>query len=314
MSEQLTQALLDYFRVECAAQPVVLVLEDLHFSDQSTIRMVETLHRELSDCPFVVIAAARPEVSDKFPMLWNLIQKDVLQIRPLSKKFMEKLAQQFVGSSVSTAVLERVVQLADGNPLFLEELLRSIHSGHQDTLPLTILAVQQQRVQALPIDIRRTLRAASIFGVACWKGGLSELTGLPAPEVEDCLRYLVRTEILDQRKQSRFAREAEYVFRHALMREAVHQMVTEEDLKIGHELAAQYLLSIGETDAFVLASHFERAGNLEAAGATVAVRFRGQHVPASAADDPRSVLCRLARSDRKRHHLPAAQLVQHRQL
>ncbi len=274
MSEQLTQALIDYFRMECEAQPVVLVLEDLHFCDQSTIRMVETLHRELSGCPFVVVAAARPEVNDKFPLLWNGIQKDVLQIRPLSKKHMEKLAQQFVGSSVSPTVLERVVQLADGNPLFLEELLRSVSSGHQDTLPLTILAVQQQRVQALPTDARRILRAASIFGLHCWKGGLSELTGLAEPDVEDCLRYLVRTEILDQRRQSRFAREAEYVFRHALMREAVYQMVTEEDLKIGHELAAQYLLRIDEKDAFVLASHFERAGNLEAAGA--------QHVRAAA--------------------------------
>jgi serine/threonine protein kinase len=266
MNDQITLALTDFFAASCAEHPVLLVIEDLQFSDSLTIQMVESLLHELKDKPFVVLAAARPEVNDKFPQLWTSVQKDVLQLRGLNKKSAERLVMLMLGAGTAQVLVERMVQLADGNALFLEELIRTVSVEQRDTLPLTILAVLQQRVQALPADARRTLRAASIFGQVFWKGGLTQLTGLSENEVDEWLLYLGRAEVIERRRHSRFAKDTEYAFRHALMREAVNRMVTDEDRSVGHGLAAHYLIKAGEQDAFVLAAHFEQSGQLLEAG------------------------------------------------
>ena len=71
MSAQLGPALVAFLRAECAHQPVLLVLEDLHWSDALTVRLIEESLRELADQPFMVLALARPEVKEVFPGLWS---------------------------------------------------------------------------------------------------------------------------------------------------------------------------------------------------------------------------------------------------
>src|SRR5262249_52959061 len=70
MSAQMGRALVAFLRAECAQRPVVLVLEDLHWSDGLTVTLVDELLRELAEQPFLVLALARPEVKKRFPGLW----------------------------------------------------------------------------------------------------------------------------------------------------------------------------------------------------------------------------------------------------
>src|SRR5262249_20706911 len=74
------------------------------------------------------------------------------------------------------------------------------------------------------------------------------------------LTELVAREMIVLRGSARFPGESEYVFRHALVREAAYAMLTEGDRKLGHQLAAEWLEKHGEPDAQSLAEHFERAG------------------------------------------------------
>ena len=267
MSDQLAQALSDYLRAECRVQPVILVLEDLHFCDALTLAAIGSLLTELKDERLFVLAAGRPEVQEKSPRLWTSSASNLLHLQPLGKKPCARMAQQLLAGKAETDVIERVVQLADGNPLFLEELMRAVLGGHGSSLPVTVLAVLQQRIQQQPADARRTLRAASIFGDTLWSGGVAELLGVSAEMATNWLHFLCQAEIIERRRHSRFANETEYAFRHALMHEAVYQMVTEEDRVIGHGHAARFLIRAGENDAFVIAAHHEKAKDFAAAGA-----------------------------------------------
>lgn len=266
MSDQIVAALIDFVRAACSVGPVVMILEDFHFCDLLSVRVLEAMLLELHSLPLFILAAARNEVTEKFPELWIGIQKDVLQLRPLSRKACERLASQVLAGKVPSELIERVILLADGNPLFLEELMRSVSLGGSDALPVSVLAVLQHRVHGLPPDARRILRAASIFGDTFWKGGLSELVGLSSQSVEEWLLFLCRAEVIERHRQSRLAGEVEYAFRHTLMREALYQMVMSDDRKVGHGLAAAYLRKMGEVDSFVLAAHHEKAGDLTSAG------------------------------------------------
>src|SRR5262249_17512232 len=117
-------------------------------------------------------------------------------------------------------------------------------------------------------EARRILRAASIFGETFWVGGVAALLGGAERTlwVHDRLRELVEQEVIVRRGESRFAGEEEVSFRHALLREGAHAMLTDEDRALGHRLAAEWLEPRGEQDMLVLAEHFEKGGSGERAG------------------------------------------------
>src|SRR5262249_53706376 len=88
MGDQITMAALDFLRAECAARPVLLMLEDLHWSDTLTVKLCGRALRELSGSALMVLAFARPEVEGLFPDLWasGPGAAQVVTLSPLSKK------------------------------------------------------------------------------------------------------------------------------------------------------------------------------------------------------------------------------------
>src|SRR5262249_3460625 len=79
MSDQITQATLDFLRAECEPRAVLLVLEDLHWGDALTVKLWEAALRALKTCPLMVLGLARPEINTLFPRLGPV----VTQVMPL---------------------------------------------------------------------------------------------------------------------------------------------------------------------------------------------------------------------------------------
>ncbi|HWO26591.1 MAG TPA: protein kinase, partial [Kofleriaceae bacterium] len=262
MSEQMRKAWLDFLQAETAAHPVLLVLEDLHWGDFGTVRFIDTALRERNKQPWMVLAFARPEVYEVFPRLWAERSVQELRLKELGRKAGERLVRQVLGDSVEPEAIERLVRQADGNAFYLEELIRAVAEGKEGALPGTVLAMVETRLGRLPLEARRVLRAASIFGEVCWTSGVTLLLGraMNATAVESWLGRLVEQEVLAARPQSRYTGEQELSFRHALLREGAYAMLTEEDRRLGHRLAGQWLERHGEADPMVLAGHFERGG------------------------------------------------------
>lgn len=268
MSEQMRRAWEDFLLAETKARPVLLVLEDLHWGDLPTVHFIDAALRALSQQRLMVLALARPEVHTQFPRLWEDRDVQHIRLKGLSQRASERLVRQVLGGAVGPATVERLVAQAEGHAFYLEELIRSVAERGSESLPETVLAMVQARLTGLRPDVRRLLRAASVFGEVFWLGGVTALLGGEscAADVSSHVAELVREEVLVRRAESRFPAEQEFAFRHALLREGAYATLTEADRALGHRLAGKWLEEVGESNPIALAEHYERGGDPESAG------------------------------------------------
>jgi serine/threonine protein kinase len=259
-SEQMRRAWIDFVDAECRLHPVLLILEELHWADRSTIEYVDAALRLLREQPLMVLSLARPEVVDLFPKLWA--DRDLQQMRlgELSRKACEKLSRAVLGERATPETLTKLWERSGGNAFFLEELLRAISDGREDDVPDTVLAMVQSRLAGLSPEARRILRAGSVFGEVFWRGGAAALLGERhrIQALRSAIAVLLEREWIFERPDTTFPGEPEYAFRHALVRDAAYGMLTDDDRVLGHKLAGDWLERAGARNATVVADHFER--------------------------------------------------------
>ncbi|MHB8419933.1 MAG: serine/threonine-protein kinase [Myxococcales bacterium] len=262
MGDQIRRALDGLLDAECAKGPLVLLIEDLHWGDLPSVRLVDLALRRNRDRPLFVLALARPEVEAQFPGLWAERGAERIRLAPLTRKACEKLLRNALGDAVEPALVERLHELSEGNPLYLEELVRAAAGGKAGERPESVVSMLQARLEALPDEARRLLRAASVFGRVFWAGGVRALLGdgQRASHTSERLAELALLEVVTRRDGSRFPGEEEWAFRHALVVEASHATLTDRDRELGHLLAGEWLERAGETEPLVLAQHFELGG------------------------------------------------------
>jgi eukaryotic-like serine/threonine-protein kinase len=257
--DQMRRAYEDWLRAECGRQPVVLVLEDMHWGDLPTVKVVDALLRNLRDVPLMILISARPEVHELFPNAWNHRGMVELRLSELTPKASERLVREVLGDGVSEDVVRHLVETAEGNPFCLEELIRAEAEGKRDATPGSVLAVVTARIERLDPEARRVLRAASVFGQQFWRGAIASLLGAQrATDAGRWLEVLAEREVVTRRGRGKFPGEEEYAFRHGLVREAAYAMLVGEDRVLGHRLAGAWLEEAGERDALTLAEHFDR--------------------------------------------------------
>lgn len=264
MSEQVTRAVVDLLRAECGRQPLVLVLEDLQWADASSVQVLDALPRALAGEPLLLVAFARPEVRELFPKLWSGAARTEIALAGLSRVAAERLVRAVRGAQASRETVARIVAQAAGNALLLEELVRADAEGRGEAPPGSVLAMVQARLSRHPPALRRVLRAASVFGETFWLGPLATLLGCTRDDADlrAALQMLVDTEVVDRRAEPRFPAEEEFTFRHQLVREAVYDLVRDDDRARWHRTAGSLLERLGERDPVLLAEHHERGGAL----------------------------------------------------
>lgn len=259
---QIEEAVLAFVAAELAKQPLLLVLEDVHWADAASLKLFGILLAKAREQPLMVLALARPTVDQAHPGLWNDLRCARVALEPLLRKASEKLARAVLGDHPE---IDAIVRRAEGNALFVEELARACAEGKSARdLPPTVAAATEARLASMPADLRQVLRAAAVFGERFWSGGVAHLLG-GASDVATRIAGLEKLEVVSSAQESRFAGERELLFRHALVRDAAYAMLTDGDRALGHALAGEWL-SERVDDAAMLADHYERGGRaLEAA-------------------------------------------------
>jgi tetratricopeptide (TPR) repeat protein len=256
MSSWLRRSFGEWLAAESRREPLLVVIEDLHWGDLASVTYIGDALRASEARSLMVLALARPEVHAAFPDLWRDVEVQEIALGRLSAAAAEKLVRVATGTLAPQTVSD-IVRRAEGNPFYLEELVRCVVEGMPGKLPDTILAIAQSRLHQLETHERRVVRAASVFGEVFWQSGVEYLLGGGGSETQAALQHLVMREIFETRPEKRFVEEARYSFRHALLREAAYAMLTEEDRVTGHRLAGVWLESAGAPDPLMLAYHFE---------------------------------------------------------
>ncbi|MCB9622407.1 MAG: protein kinase [Sandaracinus sp.] len=292
LGEATRRAFADWIAAEADAQPVLLVLEDLHWGDLPSVRFVEAALNRAMERPLLVVALARPEVHERFPALWEKHALQEVRLAALSRAASLQLVEQVLGS-VDEGLAEEITSRAGGNAFYLEELIRAAAEGEGSRLPPTVLAMVQTRLDALGPEAKHVLRAAAVFGEVFWTAGVETMVGESVgARVDEWLEDLATREIVTSRPSARFPSQREWRFRHALVRDGAYELLTTEDRALGHRLAGEWLRGAGEQDALVLAEHFARGGDAPEA----ARWFSRAAEQALEGNDLEAVIARVARA------------------
>ena len=252
----------------------MLVLEDLHWADESSLGAIGAIVHELAHVPLLLVATLRP--APRMAALDFLIDDclaaaaQMVQLRPLFPDEVEKLVADQLGVRAGP-VLSSIVARAGGNPLLIVELLRSLSSegwlrksddaveAVADELPNTLRDLVLRRLRYLPSRALDVLQLAAVFGESVSVEDLAVASSRPSRDVAADLSEAFRARLLD-------ARDDAVVFRHQLVQQAIY-----EDLPVPvrgalHREAAGALAHSG-ADLSRVASHLLRGakrGDLEA--------------------------------------------------
>jgi len=200
-------------RASSQQQPMLVVLDDLHWADPASLAVVEELLDILPELHVVVLATYRSGWTHGWEGRSAYEQLNLRALLPEETRVMA--AELMAGGQLSSELTERVLERSAGNPLFLEELLRG---DHPHRLPETIHEMLLARLDALPPDARRMLQLASVVGME-----FSEriVAALAEQETDDALRTLQRAELIVPRPPGPGDRTL--AFRHPLIHEVAYR-------------------------------------------------------------------------------------------
>jgi class 3 adenylate cyclase/tetratricopeptide (TPR) repeat protein len=247
-------------------RPLVVVIDDLQWADDGLLDFVDGLLDLVEGVPLLVVCCARPELLERRPG-WGGGKRNALTVSlgPLTETDGARLVESLLGRDPADEELRgNVVELAAGNPLYAEELVRMRSSGGDLTgLPDTVLGIVTARVDLLPHPEKELLRDAAVMGGVVWSDGLQAVSALGPDEVDELLRSLGRKEFLRRERHSAVAGATQHAFVHSLVRDAVYGQLPRPDRVDRHVRVARWIESLPEDRredrAELLAHHYVEA-------------------------------------------------------
>jgi class 3 adenylate cyclase/tetratricopeptide (TPR) repeat protein len=256
-------------------QPLLLVFEDIHWADTSQLDLLESLASRVRDVPVMFLALARPELLDSRPT-WGagLMSHTSMQLHPLSSDEARTLAGHLLPMlSGLQGAADRVVITAEGNPLFIEELVASLAERVDEALeelPTNVRSTIAARLDTLPAAARGALLDAAVIGKVFWRGALQALDATrSAAELEDALDMLESRDFIHRESGSQIQGDHEYLFKHMLIREVAYATLPRAARRERHAAVARFIESAAgeriEEAAALLAHHWQEAGDVDQA-------------------------------------------------
>jgi len=282
---QMTQALREWLAVLAQRTPVVLVFENLHWVDLASAELLERMLSLTQEMPLLVIGVYRPEADRPAWPLRERSSRDYsavyteIWLRPLPSAVTQQMVAHLLGTErVPPQVLDLVLRRTEGNPLFVEEIVRSMIDREilvrgedglwkltpawtEVAIPHTLQGILQARIDQLDSEARRVLQVAACIGRRFPYDLLAATTGkfgIVRERLDRCLNTLEEAGLI----QPEFGSGGrEYTFRHVLLRDTVHNNLLKGPLAQFHTAIALWYeenkLQSAEPPYDLLAYHYE---------------------------------------------------------
>ncbi len=264
--------LLALLREMASRGPSLLWVEDAHWLDPSSAELLTDLSARVAETPILLLLTARSPPEQL--VLTNA--DEVIHVAPLPERECLELAHSVPGAeTLPSEMLGKVVALADGNPLFVEQLTLSLiddqvrpasSSTRAESLPLTLAEMMSERLDRL-LGGRRIVQASACLGRSFTPKILRLILEDEQSPHTEILERLVRADIL---RIQQGTGEVSYTFRHALLQRAAYDSLIQSERRTIHARIAKVLASgeAGPVIPEVLAHHLTAAGQVsEAASA-----------------------------------------------
>jgi predicted ATPase/class 3 adenylate cyclase len=281
--------LINYFR-RLTENPLLILLEDLQWMDDSTLNLITELILKLGlegNTQLMILCTTRPEFFEHREN-WGegITGFRQLKLRRLSRLRSRTLIADILRKvdNIPETLFECITDIAEGNPFFIEELIKMlIEQGVIDTtqeawqveveklidihVPPTLTGILQARLDSLPAPEKLAIQRAAVIGRTFWDGLLRELTieNGEAQRINMRLAALRERGLIFQHERSSIEGHQEYLFKHALVRDAAYETVLLKHRRIYHSQVAEWIESNAgerlEEHLALIASHYANAGH-----------------------------------------------------
>jgi class 3 adenylate cyclase/tetratricopeptide (TPR) repeat protein len=262
-----------FFEAMAERRPLVLVFDDVQWADDGLLDFVDHLVDWSTSVPVLVVCTARPELFERRPG-WGggKLNSTTLSLSPLSDEETAHLLGALLARPVLDAsAQQRLLAHAGGNPLYAEQYA-DMHAERGETaqlpLPESVQGIIAARLDLLPVDEKALLQDASVLGKVFWLGGVVD--GRSRAVAEEQLHVLERKGFVQRATRSSVGDEAEYSFRHLLVREVAYGQIPRAERVAKHQAAAEWIESLGRPadHAETLAHHYSTALELARASSS----------------------------------------------
>ena len=269
-----------FFTGLAANGPAIVVVEDIHWADDALLELLEELGDRVQG-PLLFLCPARPDLAQRHSS-WGGGKRNFSSIflEPLTHEEATRLVEFLLAiDDLPGAVREAMLKRAEGNPFFLEEIVRHlIDEGRivrvgerwratddidEIVIPDTVQGVLAARIDLLPDEERRALRSAAVVGRVFWTGPVARLLDGDGDRLGDLLARLEERELVVSQVGSTVGGEREFVFKHVLTRDVAYGTLSRRDRTTAHAAVAAWIESAaGERNrefADLLAHHYREA-------------------------------------------------------
>ena len=219
-------------------QPLVLILDDLHWADASSLLLLQFLVQGLGDAPLLVVGTYRPLALELYHPLRQALGElarahgsQTIELRGLMERDVASFIHNTTGVSPDVTLLTAVYQQTEGNPFFLSEVVRLLANEEQQAhisttqsvstipIPQRVYDVISRRLTQLSEDCLRVLKLASVVGREFTLEVLTQASDLPRTHILQGLEEAIAARIITDDRQT----DATYSFSHALIRETLYK-------------------------------------------------------------------------------------------
>jgi class 3 adenylate cyclase/tetratricopeptide (TPR) repeat protein/ABC-type transport system involved in cytochrome c biogenesis ATPase subunit len=272
-------ALLDQFESHARERPILLMIEDAHWADDTSLELLNLIVERARQLPILVLVTCRPEFEPSWAGLANV---ETLVLGRLNREIVARLVMQVAnGRMLPTEVMEQIIAKTDGNPLFVEELTKAVleagilveqPTGYRLDGPLPPLAIPETLHDSLMarLDRLHSVKEIAQIGAVIGRDFSYSLIRAVASRDETALKYalgeLEQAELVYRHGD---LPDAVYRFKHALVRDAAYESLLKRRRQqlhgqIAHILERQFS-ELVPSEPEILAHHFTEAGILDVA-------------------------------------------------
>ena len=260
-------ALTAYLEAVANARPTLIVVEDVHWSDDLSLALFESIMELTERLPVGLVVAMRPYREDRSWRIHQVADQDHphryhhIPLSPLLREQGGELLDALLGDiEIDPVTRQRILDRSAGNPLFLEEMVRTLgEASSPETLavPESLAAILTARLDRLDDSARFVVQMASVIGSEFDRATLGALLDTSAPDRE--IVDLLRRGILIETSRGMLA------FRHVLMQEAAYETILRRTRRDLHRTVAEHLISNDPDAVQEIGRHLTEAGDTEAA-------------------------------------------------
>lgn len=269
--DQFQDAWVEFVEEIASDRTVVMLIEDIHWAEDLLVDLLERLVHN-ARAPLLLIVTGRPELLEQRPGWGAHAPGATVTIEPLASGDSRRMLTDLLGGTLPPG-LETVVDRAEGNPFFVEEVLGTLidrrllertngswqlaELPHDFQVPDTVQAVVAARMDLLDAAEKQALQAASVIGRIFWAGPVYELV-----DGDPDLRVLEERDFVRRRLGSSMAGEREYAIKHALTREVAYDSLPRSQRAGMHARFAQWVegrAASPDEVAPILAHHYAEA-------------------------------------------------------